>query len=122
MRDLAVAGDGSQAICFDYKSIGVQAEINGVGLDTDNSISNNWFYRIYGTQTWGLNDHYGYTGGGDWQFYTIVLDNFSGNFNRFVFTNDADGGQATNIYYMNVRVTQYTPQAPSTGFDAEETL
>jgi flagellin-like protein len=122
MKTLTVAGDGSQAICFDFESVGVQAEINGVGLDIDNSISDNWFYRIYGTQNWGLNDHYGYTGAGDWQSYTIVLDNFSGDFNRFVFTNDADAGQATDIYYRNVRVSQYTSQAPSTGFGAEESL
>ena len=122
MRTLNVVGDGTQAICFDYKSNGIQAEINGVGLDTDNSISNNWFYRIYGTQNWGLNDHYGYTGAGDWQSYTIVLDNFGGDFNRFVFTNDADGGQATDIYYRNVRVSQHTSQAPSTDIGTEETL
>ena len=121
MKTLTVDGDGSQAICFDFKSVGVQAEINGVGLDTDNSISENRFYRIYGTQNWGINDHYGYTGAGDWQFYTIVLDNFNGDFNRFVFNNDADAGQATNIYYKNVRVAQHTSQAPTTGFDAEET-
>ncbi len=122
MRTLNVVGDGSQAICFDFKSVGVQAEINGVGLDTDNSISNNWFYRIYGTQNWGLNDHYGYTGAGDWQSYTIVLDNYGGNFNRFVFSNDADGGQATDIYYRNVRVSQHTSQAPSMDIGTEETL
>lgn len=120
MRDLTIDGDGSQAICFDFKSVGVQAEINGVGVDVDNSISSNWFYRIYGTQSWGINDHYGYSGAGDWQTYTIVLDNFSGDFNRFTFTNDADGGQATDIYYRNVRVTQYTSQLPSTEFGAEE--
>ncbi len=122
MKTLTVAGDGSQAICFDFTRNGTRAEINGVGLDTDNSISSNWFYRIYGPQSWGLSDYYGYTGGGDWQSYSIVLDNFSGDFNRFVFTNDADAGQATNIYYRNVRVSQYTPQAPSTGLGAEETI
>jgi flagellin-like protein len=122
MKTLTVAGDGSQAICFDFKSSGIQAEINGVGVDTDNSISESRFYRIYGTQDWGINDHYGYTGAGDWQSYTIVLDNFSGDFNRFVFTNDADSGQATDIYYMNVRVSQYTSQAPSTELGAEETM
>jgi flagellin-like protein len=121
MRSLSVVGDGSQAICFDFKSVGVQAEINGVGLDTDNSISNDRFYRIYGTQNWGLNDHYGYTGAGDWQSYTIVLDNYGGDFNRFVFTNDADGGQATDIYYRNVRAIQYTSQAPTYDVGEEET-
>jgi len=122
MKTLPVDGDGSQAICFGFKSDGVQAEINGVGVDTDNSISSTRFYQIYGTQTWGLGDHRGYTGAGDWQTYTLVLDNFSGNFDRFVFTNDADGGQATNIYYRNVRIIQYTSQPPTCDMDTEETL
>jgi flagellin-like protein len=122
MKTLTVAGDGSQAICFDFKSNGTEAEIDGIGLDIDNSISDNWFYRIDGTQTWGRSDHDEYAGTGEWQSFALVLDDFSGDFDRFVFTNDADGGQATNIYYRNVRVTQYTSQAPSAGFDAEETL
>jgi len=120
MKTLDVAGDGSQAICFYFKSDGVQAEINGAGLDDNNDISNNWFYRIYGTQSWGLNDHYGYTGGGDWQSYTIVLDNFSHEFDRIALNNDADAGQATNVYYRNVRVCQYSAQEPSTEISAEE--
>ena len=118
MKNLNVAGDGSQAIYFDFKSNGTQAEINGIGVDTDNSISSNRFYRIYGTQSWGINDHYGYTG--DWQSYSLILDNFSGTYNRFVFTNDADAGQSTNIYYRNVRISKYTSQEPSIEFSDEE--
>jgi flagellin-like protein len=122
MRSLSVVGDGSQAICFDFKSTGDQSEINGVGFDTDSSLSSNRFYQIYGTQGWGINHHKGYSGGGDWQSYVLVLDDFSGDFNRLMFSNDADGGQATDIYYRNVRVSQHTSQAPSTGFGAEETM
>ena len=122
MRTLNVVGDGSQSICFDFKSSGIQGEICGVGLDIDSGLTVGRFYQIYGTQSWGNNDHYGYTGAGDWQSYTIVLDDFSGDFNRFVFSNDADGGQATDIYYRNVRVSQYTLQAPSTELGTEETM
>jgi hypothetical protein len=122
MRDLSVVGDGSQAICFDFKSTGDQSEINGVGLDTDSSLSSNRFYQVYGTQGWGIGDHRGYSGGGDWQSYALVLDNFSGSYDRFVFSNDADAGQATDIYYRNVRVSQYTSQAPTMDIGAEETL
>jgi len=121
MKTLNVAGDGSQAICFDFKSNGTQGEINGIGLDTDNSLSANWLYRVYGTQTWGINDHYGYTGGGDWQSYSLILDDFSGDFDRVVFTNDADGGQATNIYYRNVRVSKITSPEPTANMGTEET-
>jgi len=122
MKTLTVADDGSQAICFDFKSSGTQSEICGVGLDTDSGLTVGRFYQIYGTQGWGINDHYDYSGGGDWQSYSLILDDFSGAFDRLVFSNDADAGQVTNIYYRNVRVSQYTAQAPSTGLGAEETL
>jgi len=120
MKTVSVTGDGSQAILFDFKSVGAQGEINGVGLDTDGSLTQNWFYRIYGTQNWGINDHYGYTGGGDWRSYSLVLNDFSGTFNRFVFSNDADAGQATNVYYRNVRVCKYTTPSPTVNIGDEE--
>ncbi len=119
LKNLNVAGDGSQAICFDFKSDGTQAEINGVGLDTDSGLNNNWFYRIYGTQTWGINDHYGYTS--DWQAYSLILDDFNGSFDRIVFSNDADASQATNVYYRNVRVVKTTSVEPTTTLGSEET-
>jgi flagellin-like protein len=120
MSTLNVVDDGSQAICFDFKSTGDQGEINGVGLDTDSSLSENRFYRVYGSQDWGDNDHYGYSGGGNWQSYSLVLDDFNGAFDRLVFSNDADAGQATDIYYRNVRVIQYTSQAPTYDIGEEE--
>jgi flagellin-like protein len=123
MRTLNVVGDGSQAICFDFKSNGIQGEICGVGLDIDSGLTVGRFYQIYGTQSWGNGEYFGYSGGGDWQSYTIVLDDFSDDFNRFVFSNDADPPvEGTNIYYRNVRVSQYTPQAPSTELGSEETM
>ncbi|MFA5364474.1 MAG: DUF2341 domain-containing protein [Candidatus Bathyarchaeia archaeon] len=119
MKPLNVIGDGTQAICFDFKSTGTQAEINGAGLDDNNDISESRFYRIYGTQSWGINDHYGYTPN-DWQSYVLVLDNYSGSFDRIVLTNDADAGQATNIYYRNVRVTKITAPTPTVTIGTEE--
>jgi hypothetical protein len=121
METLYVTGDGSQAICFDFKSNGTQAEINAVGLDTDSSISESRTYRIYGTQSWGNTDHYGYTTG-DWQSYSVVLDDFSGGFDRLVIVNDADASQATNVYYRNVRVVKTTSVEPTTSLGPEETF
>jgi len=119
MKNLNVVGDGSQAICFDFKSDGTEGEVNGVGLDTDSGLSSNWFYKIYGTQSWGINDHYGYTS--DWQTYSLILDDFSGSFDRFVFSNDADASQATDVYYRNVRVVKTTTVEPTTILGSEET-
>ena len=118
MKNLNVIGDGSQAICFDFKSDGVQGEINGVGLDTDSGLNSNWFYKIYGTQSWGITDHFGY--GSDWQTYSLILDDFSGSFDRIVLCNDADASQATDLYYRNVRVVKTTSVEPTTILGPEE--
>jgi len=118
MKNLNVAGDGTQEICFDFKSDGTEAEINGVGFDTDSGLSSNWFYKTYGTQSWGITDHYGYTS--DWQTYSLILDDFSGSFDRIIFSNDADASQATNVYYRNVRVVKTTSVEPTTSLGSEE--
>lgn len=124
LRDVSCHGDGSQSIDFSFKSTGAQAEINGIGLDTDGSISSNRFYRIYGTQGWGRNDHIGYTPDGSWQSYSLILNDFSAEMNRFVITNDADHGQNTNVYYKNLRLRSYTPVNPDINvfYDQEQII
>jgi len=113
LRTIDCEGDGSQSIDFSFKSTGVQAEINGIGLDTDNSISSNRFYKIYGSQSWGRSDHNGYNGGGSWQSYSLLLNDYAGSMNRFVITNDADSGQNTNVYYKNIRIRSIPSINPS---------
>ena len=46
--------------------------------------------------------------------YQLRLNARAHQFDRIVLNNDADAGQATNVYYLNVRVCQYTAQEPST--------
>ncbi|MCW4015081.1 MAG: DUF2341 domain-containing protein [Candidatus Bathyarchaeota archaeon] len=121
MKTLDVTGDGTQAICFDFKNEGTSAEINGIGLDADSSLSETQFYRVDGTQTWGINDYYGYSGAGDWQSYALVLDDFSGSFDRIIFANDDDSAPATDVYYRNVRVAKATTIQPTISTGTEET-
>ncbi|MDY6834082.1 MAG: DUF2341 domain-containing protein [Chloroflexota bacterium] len=118
-RDFSSTGDGSQVISFSFKSVGIQGEVDGVGLDNDSGITSGSFYHIYGTQSWGLIDHDGYTGGGNWQNYNLLLDDFSGDFNRFVFANDADAAQATDIYYKDIRIRKYNSSEPVSTVGAE---
>ncbi len=99
-----VVGDGSQCIDFWFKSSGATAEINGIGLDSDASISSNMFYQIFGSQSWGISQYRLYPGDSSWRFFSLVLDDFSGSMDRFVFCNDADAGQSTNVLYRDVRL------------------
>ncbi len=89
---------------FDFWSDGEQAEINGVGLDTQlaTAIPEQTF-QIYGTQTWtnSIHDFYGYAGG--WQHYVIPVGLYypAGDFAYLFFVDDADAGQNTSVRYRN---------------------
>ena len=89
---------------FDFWSDGEQAEINGVGLDTQlaTAIPEQTF-QIYGTQTWtnSIQDFYGYAGG--WQHYVIPVGLYypAGDFAYLFFVDDADAGQNTSVRYRN---------------------
>jgi hypothetical protein len=89
---------------FDFRSTGSLGEINGVCFDADLNISDGWTFEVYGSQTWGLQDYHDYSGS-DWVHYTIPVGEFyTGTFSYFGFVNDADGGQATDVYYRNIHI------------------
>ena len=90
---------------FDFRSDGDQAEINGIGLDTQRqSIKRIITFAIYGTQNWGRRDFYGY--GGGWQHYVIPVGAYyaAGARTYLFFANDADAGQNTSVRFRNVLV------------------
>ncbi len=129
---------GTQVVDFDFKSTGVNLpEINGVGFETNNDLNptadDDHFYMIYGDndeghttpgiQYWGINDHYGYSGNGDWQSYSLILDDFSGTFDRIIINNDEDDIDDAEVYYRNIRLRKYASAEPTAAIDyfSEET-
>jgi len=68
---------------FDFKS-GARGDIHGLGFDKDNSISSNWTFKLYGTQTGCIADFDNYAGSAPaWKYY-------KGKFNCLFFVNDHD--------------------------------
>lgn len=82
-----------------------QGEIHGIGFDTDNSISANRTFQLYGTQNWGNRD-YDYTNPGYWQSFTVPVGSYyTGTFNRLFFSNDKDSGSTNNnTYFRNIKI------------------
>ncbi|MEQ9671648.1 Calx-beta domain-containing protein [Coleofasciculus sp. G2-EDA-02] len=76
---------------FDFKST-AEGEIQGIGFDTDDSFSYKQFFKLYGTQSWGIKDFNNYSDTpGEWQSYQIrVGDFFTGQMNYLVLGNDHD--------------------------------
>ena len=92
-------------VSFDFRST-IQGEIHGVGFDTNSSISSNYTFRVYGTQSWGISNYDNYNGSGDYTSYTIPVGNFyTGQFQYFFFVTDHDAlPRNGNSYFKNVRI------------------
>jgi len=104
---------GSNTIIeLDFKSNGSTGEINAIGLDTDLGFSENWNFQLFGTQGWGLQTYHTYTPN-NWQHFLIDINNqYTGSFNYITFANDADSGQATNVYFKNIKIREYMVNEP----------
>lgn len=89
---------------FDFGST-TQGEIHGIGFDSDNGISSNLTFQLFGTQNWGINN-YSYTNVGYYTAFTIPVGQFyTGSFNRLFFVADHDGGARNgDSYFRNIRI------------------
>jgi hypothetical protein len=102
---------------FDFSSA-VEGEIHGIGFDTDNAISADRTFKLYGTQNWG-NTTYSYNGNGETQHFIIpVGQHYTGTVANLFFVLDHDVGNSTgNNVFSNVRVYEAAaepiPNAPA---------
>jgi hypothetical protein len=95
----------STVLEFDFQS-DAQGEIHGIGFDNDLSISSNLTFKVYGTQSWGINSYATYTDGSDVVTYRIPVGQFyQGEFRYLTFTNDHDAGPADgHSTFSNIRI------------------
>jgi len=111
--------NSDQALDYSFKSTDNQAEINGIGIDTQTQdISSNRFYKCYGTQNWGAySSDPVYTGSDEYERLEMVLDDFTGAFSYIFLINDADAVSDTDVYYTDVRVRKYSSPEPEVSLD-----
>ncbi|MEM6780583.1 MAG: calcium-binding protein [Pseudomonadota bacterium] len=106
---------------FDFRAT-IEAEISGIGFDTDDNISSNLTFQLFGTQTnWGIQDFNNYDGSGNWTHYTIDVGNFyTGTATRLTLVNDDDGnspsnGTNGNAFFRNIVIHEGTGEANTLG-------
>ncbi len=94
---------------FDFQS-STQGEIQGIGVDTDNAISAESVFQLYGTQTWGLQNYRTYaSSASNVQHYVIPVGKFfTGEMTYLVFTNDDDLATVAESVFSNVKVYEMT--------------
>lgn len=76
---------------FEFKST-KPGEVHGIGFDTDNRISPDRTFQLYGSENWGINQFRTYASrAGEWVRYQIPVGQFyTGSMQYLTFTNDHD--------------------------------
>ena len=93
---------------FDFSST-AEGEVHGIGLDTDDFLSVDTAFQLFGTQFFGFQTHHDYVTGT--KHYTIpVGEFFTGTFDRLFFVNDHDVASAdAESVFSNVVLTEVAP-------------
>ncbi|WP_299442924.1 M36 family metallopeptidase [uncultured Aquimarina sp.] len=87
---------------FDFSSTS-QGEIHGVGFENDNSLTSTRYFKVHGTQNYGVTNFDNYSSGTT--TYVIPVGNFyTGSMDRLVFINDNDAGSGNNSIFSNVKI------------------
>lgn len=99
---------------FDFKSTS-QGEIHSIGFDNDNSLSPTQAFKLYGSQSWGIDQFNNYQETGQWQTYRISVGQFfTGDFSYLTFGNDQDVAQPNaESLYRNLKVYEFTDPSPT---------
>ncbi len=87
---------------FEFSSTS-QGEIHGIGFENDNNLTSSRYFKLHGTQNYGVTNFDNYTSGT--RTYVIpVGDSYTGTMDRLVFINDNDEGSGNNSTFSNVRI------------------
>jgi len=87
---------------FDFSSTS-QGEIHAVGFENNNSLTASRYFKVHGTQNYGVTNFDNYSSGTT--TYVIPVGNFyTGAMDRLVFINDDDGGSGNNSVFSNVKI------------------
>ncbi|CAL2086221.1 conserved protein of unknown function precursor containing a T9SS type A C-terminal secretion signal. Probable M12B family metalloprotease [Tenacibaculum sp. 190524A02b] len=87
---------------FEFSSTS-EGEIHAIGFENDNSLTSSRYFKVYGTQNYGVTNFDNYTSGT--KTYVIpVGDSYTGNMDRLVFINDNDSGSGNNSTFSNVKI------------------
>ncbi|MDH7447061.1 trypsin-like peptidase domain-containing protein [Aquimarina sp. 2201CG14-23] len=87
---------------FEFTST-AQGEIHGIGFENDNSLTSSRYFKVHGTQNYGVTNYDNYTNG-TIKYVIPIGSSYTGNMNRLVFINDNDAGSGNNSTFSNVKV------------------
>ncbi|WP_299162619.1 trypsin-like peptidase domain-containing protein [uncultured Tenacibaculum sp.] len=87
---------------FEFSSTS-QGEIHGVGFENDNSLTSSRYFKVHGTQNYGVTNFDNYVSGTK-KYVIPVGSSYTGAMVRLVFINDNDSGSGNNSTFSNVKI------------------
>ncbi len=87
---------------FEFSSTS-EGEIHGIGFENDNTLTANNYFKLHGTQNYGITNFDNYSNGTT-TYVIAVGSSYTGNMDRLVFINDNDGGSGNTSTFTNVRI------------------
>ncbi len=87
---------------FEFSSTS-QGEIHAIGFEDDNTLTQTRYFKVHGTQNYGITNFDNYTSGTT-TYVIPVGDSYTGAMDRLVFINDNDAGSGNNSTFTNVRI------------------
>ncbi len=122
--DFSVSADGSSLILtnntwkyinFDYVvtpntviefefSSTSEGEIHSIGFEDNNTLTSSRYFKVFGTQNYGVTNFDDYSGSGTKTYAIPIGDSYTGSMDRLVFINDNDAGSGNNSTFSNIRI------------------
>ena len=96
----------STVLEFDFKST-AQGEVHAIALETDNTTTDSYFFKLYGTDSFGVGDYNNYASSApNWKHYVITVGQYYQFTSAYlVFATDHDVTSPTAVsYFSNVRI------------------
>ncbi|KAB1160770.1 T9SS type A sorting domain-containing protein [Tenacibaculum aiptasiae] len=87
---------------FEFSSTS-QGEIHGIGFENDNTLTSSRYFKVHGTQNYGITNFDNYASGTK-KYVIPVGSSYTGAMDRLVFINDNDGGSGNNSTFSNVKI------------------
>ncbi|MBW1297998.1 choice-of-anchor B family protein [Aquimarina litoralis] len=88
---------------FEFRSSS-QGEIHAVGFENDNSLTSSRYFKVHGTQNYGITNYDNYSGNGFVTYVIPVGSFYTGSMDRLVFINDNDSGSGNNSEFTSVKI------------------
>ncbi len=87
---------------FEFSSTS-EGEIHAVGFENDNNLTSSRYFKVHGTQNYGVTNFDNYVTGTK-KYVIPVGSSYTGTMDRLVFINDNDAGSGNNSVFSNVKI------------------